>query len=394
MNKNLSMRPPQPVSASRGIEGVDKRRFSGFRRSSSRRESIPRANISIHELSTHRAVRSGSRIRGPQPRGEPMTEILERPATGAPAASALRILLFEDNAMDVALLRKFLQSVGVRRTHIHHADTIPSALQVMTCERVHLCLADYHLRPHTGFDLMEEARRLDLDVLFIVVTVLDDRQIDEGARAQGAYAFLVKAELTVESLDRTIRYALTSHARESTLFHSAYRDELTHLPSRRAFLERLMQAAADNAAHAGMVGVAVLNLNGTRAINDTLGHKTGDEVLCALARRLKAAKDRGDGIARIGGDEFAVVMSDFLLAPQALSRAQRLVDAVTGPVETQAGTHVITVAGGVASQAMTVTTSPQDAADRLLEQASYAVRTAKRGTRAGTVSHIAFAHLH
>jgi diguanylate cyclase (GGDEF)-like protein len=296
--------------------------------------------------------------------------------------------------MDAALLRKYLQTVGVPRAHIFHADTIPSALQVMTRERVHLCLTDYHLRPHTGFDLMEEARRFEIDVPFIVVTALDDRSIDEGARAHGAYAFLVKADLTVESLDRSIRYALTSHARESDLFTAAYRDELTDLPSRRAFMERLQQAVAENAARSGMVGVALLNLNGTRAVNESYGHRAGDEFVCAVARRLKAARDRTDLVARIGGDEFAVIMTDFLLAQQALSRAQHLVDAVTGPVETQWGTHTISVAGGVASQAMSPRLVPSEAADRLLDQASHALRTAKRGTRGGTISHLAFAHLH
>src|SRR5690606_27003674 len=115
----------------------------------------------------------------------------------------LRVLLFEDSAMDAALVKKFLQTAGVRSDNIWLADTIPSALNVLTREKVDLCLADYYLRPHTGFDLMDEARRFDLDVPFIMLTALDDRNVDQGALARGAYGFLVKGDLTVEGLERS-----------------------------------------------------------------------------------------------------------------------------------------------------------------------------------------------
>ena len=75
------------------------------------------------------------------------------------APTSLRVLVFEDNAMDAALIKRFLRGVGVPATQIYHADTIPTALQVLTRDHVDLCITDYYLRPHTGFDLMDEARR-------------------------------------------------------------------------------------------------------------------------------------------------------------------------------------------------------------------------------------------
>ena len=150
---------------------------------------------------------------------QPVAVMIDSPITPSLssryAPAALRVLLFEDNAMDAALIKRFLRTVGVPAGQIHLADTIPSALQILTRERVDLCLTDFHLRPHTGFDLMDEARRSDVDVPFIVVTALDDRSIDDGALAHGAYDFLIKGEMTVESLERLIRYTLVRHARES-----------------------------------------------------------------------------------------------------------------------------------------------------------------------------------
>lgn len=317
---------------------------------------------------------------------------------------ALRVLLFEDNAMDAALIKKFLRTVGVPAAQIHHADTIPSALQVLTRERVDLCLADYYLRPHTGFDLMDEAKRCDVDVPFIVVTALDDRSVDDGALAHGAYDFLVKGELTVEGLERSIRYALTRHRREARLNRAAFFDALTGLPNRAYFMERLTQAINDNASSGGMVGVALFNLNGTKFVNQAFGRKVGDAVLRCAGERLTAAKCRERRpqlqIARLEGDEFGVIMTGFLLAGHALAAAKMLAESVTGAVDTPGGQHVVTVAGGVAALAIRAPNadvfpaSARDTGERLLQQAGEAVINAKRTARLNGCSHVAVAHMH
>ena len=325
--------------------------------------------------------------------------------------AALQVLLFEYNAMDAALIKRFLRTVGVPAGQIHLADTIPSALQILMRKRVDLCLTDYHLRPHTGFDLMDEARRSDVDVPFIVITALDDRSIDDGALAHGAYDFIVKGEMTVESLERSIRYALARHARESELARAAYVDVLTGLPNRAAFIDRLAQAVSDNVARGGMVGATIFNLNGTKFINEAFGQSVGDDVLRCVGQRIDAAREAtvralGDAaarftIARIGGDEFGVVMTDFLLASQALAAARQLAEGITGAVDTRDGKHVITVAGGVAAQAVnqpmiksTMQISARDIAERLLQQAGQAMLTAKQTARLNGRSHVAMTHMH
>lgn len=327
------------------------------------------------------------------------------------APAALRVLLFEDNAMDAALIKRFLRTVGVPAGQIHLADTIPSALQILTRERVDLCLTDYHLRPHTGFDLMDEAKRSHVDVPFIVLTALDDRSIDDGALAHGAYDFLIKGEMTVEGLERSIRYALARHARESELARAAYVDTLTGLPNRAAFIDRLAQAVSDNVARGGMVGATIFNLNGTKFINEAFGQSVGDDILRCVGQRILDARaaiprELGDAaprcmIARLGGDEFGVVMTDFLLASQALAAARQIADSITGAVDTRDGKHVVTVAGGVAAQAVTqpmikssLETSARDIAERLLQQAGQAMLTAKQTARLNGRSHVAMTHMH
>ena len=93
-----------------------------------------------------------------------------------------------------------------------------------------------------------------------------------------------------------------SLARERHLHHLAHHDPLTGLPNRRAFLAALKKERG------GPHAVAMIDLDNFKTINDSLGHTTGDQVLCIVAGRLRQACRQGDLLARLGGDEFAMLL--------------------------------------------------------------------------------------
>lgn len=98
------------------------------------------------------------------------------------------------------------------------------------------------------------------------------------------------------------------HQTEQRLRHLATHDVLTELPN-RALLEERLREAAQQAEGAGTAfSVGVLDLDGFKRINDSLGHPVGDELLCAVAARLRNLMRRGDTLARTGGDEFVFVL--------------------------------------------------------------------------------------
>ncbi len=305
---------------------------------------------------------------------------------------SLRVLLFEDSALDAALIKKYLHTVGIRPANIHHVDTIPSALQILARENVHICLADYFLRPSTGLDLMDEARRYDLDVPFIMLTAMDDRTVDEGALQRGAYGFLVKGDLTVEGLERSIRYALVQHQRTARLAQDALVDGLTGLPNRKAFYDRLSTAIMDGAGRSGIVGLALFNINGTKFINESFGIAVGDDIIRAVAKRMRMQTVAGDLFARLGGDEFGLLMTKSVLAKDAFDAARRLVLAVTGGIETCDGEHQVSIAGGVATLTVPSVVNSQ-MVDRLMQQASHAMMTAKQQSRMRGISEVAVSRL-
>jgi diguanylate cyclase (GGDEF)-like protein len=105
--------------------------------------------------------------------------------------------------------------------------------------------------------------------------------------------------------------------RERHLHHLAHHDALTGLPNRRSFLE----ASAGETPGRGRMAVALIDLDNFKAINDSLGHSTDDQVLRFVAERLKRAIDPGDLLARLGGDEFALLLRG--LADDAVQDALR-----------------------------------------------------------------------
>lgn len=305
-------------------------------------------------------------------------------------AVSLNVLVFEDNARDRALIKKFLEAAGVRAANIHHADTIPAALQVLRREAIDLVLADYYLQPHTGLDLMDETRHSEFDVPFVVMSALDDEALDRKALAHGAYGFLAKGELTVERLQRAIRYALAGHRREAMLGRGAERDTLTGLIARAPFIGSLSAAIANRAGKGAMVGLCLLKIGALAEINETLGLAAGDEVLRLLGQRLRRAKGPLEIAARLDGNMFALMMTDFLIAPHAATRGREVATALAEPLVLGAMTAPVDLGAGIAAQAVTGAGAPADVAERLLKRARAALREAApaEGFRLG------FAHIH
>ncbi|ABM62479.1 putative bifunctional diguanylate cyclase/phosphodiesterase [Halorhodospira halophila] len=117
-----------------------------------------------------------------------------------------------------------------------------------------------------------------------------------------------------------------AHSRSEYL---ANHDPLTGLPNRSLFQDRLQQAIAQTQRHEGQVGLMFLDLDHFKTINDTLGHEVGDELLVQVAERLGELVRDVDTVARIGGDEFTVVLTD--CDPEEVgSIAQRLVEGLGG----------------------------------------------------------------
>jgi diguanylate cyclase (GGDEF)-like protein len=155
----------------------------------------------------------------------------------------------------------------------------------------------------------------------------------EAARAAGAVDHLPKASLDTDTLVRAVRYASDHRRSVERLQHDALHDALTGLPNRTLFIDRLEQAlrrARRGGPHAN-AAVLFLDLDRFKVVNDSLGHHAGDELLQSVALRLDAALRPGDTVARMGGDEFTVLLEDVADAREATVVAERVLATLGEP---------------------------------------------------------------
>lgn len=120
---------------------------------------------------------------------------------------------------------------------------------------------------------------------------------------------------------------------EEQLAHQAFHDSLTGLPNRALFMDRLAHALTrvGRRDEPSTVAVLFLDLDNFKVVNDTLGHKAGDQLLSAVAERIQYCTRDGDTVARLGGDEFTVLLEDIVDAQDAVRMAERLAERLQEP---------------------------------------------------------------
>ena len=160
--------------------------------------------------------------------------------------------------------------------------------------------------------------------------------------------------------------------RSGTLEHEVYHDELTGLPNRTMFLERLRLAVEQ--ADRGSWGTAVMFLDVDRfkAVNDSLGHAAGNQVLAAVAKRVLSCADNDMTVARLGGDEFALLIPRVQGSASSRAVAKKLLDRFTEPIAVARRKVYVSPSIGIAHY-------PADGLDAhgLLERADAAMYRAK-----------------
>jgi len=157
----------------------------------------------------------------------------------------------------------------------------------------------------------------------------------------------------------------------TALAHQADHDDLTGLLGRAAFIRRAGEVVADRGSDHLTMGILWVDLNAFKRINDSLGHKVGDEVLRTVSARLRAIADDGDLVARLGGDEFVVLRPR--IQPPAGAWAERVRSALSVPVVADGLTLTVTCSIGLVESA-----ASDDDISQLLIDGDLALYQAKR----------------
>ena len=279
------------------------------------------------------------------------------------------VLVVDDDAFSRAVVSK---RVAKHSDVVEAEDGLDALAQLQTAE-FDLAIVDLEMPNFNGLDLIRSVRGHPSlkHIPIIVLTGNESRAAIESALSAGATSFLLKP-LDWSAFGEHIRHVLQLAHRAG---HMAVHDNLTELPNRVLLNERLEQALA-RAKRDELVVTHILDLDHFKHVNDTLGHPVGDKLLQAVAKRLRTLLRETDTVARMGGDEFAIVQAPLVRKDDAESLAQRVVDAVSQPYDIDGHQVIIGVSIGIAVGS-TDTVSPE----RLMRNADLALYQAKGGGR-------------
>jgi diguanylate cyclase (GGDEF)-like protein len=281
------------------------------------------------------------------------------------------VLLIEDNPGDARLIKEMLVQRPAAPFDLKTVDRLSRGLEYLTAERPALVLLDLSLPDSHGLETFAKVYAQAPKIPIIVLTGNDDHALALSAVKTGAQDYLVKGKIDRELLLRAMQYSIERKRYQEELERQANYDGLTGLPNRNLLNDRLKQAVFGQR-FVRSIAVVFIDLDHFKFVNDSLGHNAGDKLLQYVAERLQSAVRDGDTVARIGGDEFVVILNDQSREDVIFRAMQRIVTKVSEPVRINDHELNITCSAGISVY-------PQDGPDveTLLKNADAAMYRAK-----------------
>lgn len=160
---------------------------------------------------------------------------------------------------------------------------------------------------------------------------------------------------------------------ENQLAYNASHDVLTQLPNRALLEDRLEQACRFAQRHGRTLALLFIDLDGFKLINDSLGHRIGDQLLIEVARRLKEVSRNGDTVARVSGDEYVMLLPDLARTEDALSAVEQIMRTLSAPYKVNDENLHLTASIGIATTDGSISQPTE-----LIQQADLAMYRAKQ----------------
>src|SRR2546425_8739218 len=220
----------------------------------------------------------------------------------------IRVLLIEDNPADARLVQEMLRDAGGTDYALTIAATLRDGIERLQKNDFDTVLLDLSLPDGQSVETLGSVRSQEPRKPILVLSGSTDQVLSTNAMRQGAEDFLVKGQFDGPALTRAVRHALERSHWRNYLDHMAHHDSLTKLPNRTLFQDRLGQALEQARRNKKGLAVLFLDLDHFKSVNDTLGHTVGDLLLECAAERLRSSVRASDTVARVGGDEFTLLL--------------------------------------------------------------------------------------
>jgi len=218
----------------------------------------------------------------------------------------IHLLIVTPEEQEYQQIETTLASSGQFICHWH--SRLGGLEKLITSGDYHLLLLQYHWQYKTAQMLLHRLQNQAEPLPAIVFTEFLEQDVDQQVISSGAADYFTLESATAEHLDRTLRYALVRHNHERRLSQLAHFDDLCGVANRTLFADRLQHAINVHKRNKHRFALMYVDLDHFKRINDQYGHKAGDETLVACANRLRESLRQSDSLARLSGDEFAILV--------------------------------------------------------------------------------------
>jgi len=293
-------------------------------------------------------------------------------------AGPMRVLLLTRDYRTGRLIDELLHATWSRVHLVTHATLNEAAAEALLDHPDCCVLLDLSAREDAedALMLLEYVRMSAPEAPIVALGAHHDEPLALQAIKQGAEDFVVSTELEPVRLRRALTHAIERKRAESKLVHQALHDQLTGLPNRALFLDRLGLALERSRRSGSPLAVLFLDFDNFKRINDSRGHAAGDRVLATLGERLSSLLRPMDTVARFGGDEFTFLFEGLTSEREVVLIADRICQAATHPIDLDGVQTTVTVSIGIAMVA-----DPSVTPETIIREADAAMYRAKERGR-------------
>lgn len=271
---------------------------------------------------------------------------IDEEITTAQSGDAFKVMVADDDRSTRISLRLRLQNQGF---DVVEAANGFDVLRLVETTKPNVILMDAKMPEMDGFTACEKLQEMPSGraVPVLMVTALDDCESIDKAFAAGASDYIPKP-INYTVLLQRLRRIIHANQAEERLRRASHKDPLTGLPSRSVFVESLADIIHKCQQEGSTAIVLLVNIDGFKSINATHGIAVGDQLLVDVAQRICRQMPEAETIARLAGDEFAVVVPGSADPNDAAATAQSLGRVLANPYHVDDSDVVLTVSIGVA----------------------------------------------
>lgn len=260
---------------------------------------------------------------------------------------SIHVVLIENDEEDAYFVKKMLSKDANIQYQLVHFVSLSCLEKHVDEQNADVLLLDLGLGSTQGLQTLTAAKQICPNVPVIVLTAMDEEEFGEQAIEMGAQDYVPKSDLRAPFLKRVIKYALERQKLVSDLQKDRFKDPLTLLDNRASLDIHLRERLETLQRYNEPFAVLFFDLNKFKPVNDTYGHLVGDQVLKKVVQRLSLRKRLTDFLARVGGDEFVLIIPKSNDKPILEQVARSMITLVEKPCYVENNGQLIEVCVGV-----------------------------------------------